>query len=65
MMALLAAGIEIFQYGFTSRQFSVADFGAGMAGVLIYLSMARMITKGYSAFSQVYNASVAFFGKSN
>jgi VanZ family protein len=65
MMALLAAGIEIFQYGFTSRQFSIADFGAGMAGVFIYLSMVRIITKGYSIFGQAYNASVAFFGKNN
>lgn len=65
MMALLAAGIEIFQYGFTSRQFSVADFGAGMAGVFIYLSMDRTITKGYNVVGQAYNAYVAFFGKNN
>lgn len=50
IMALLAAGIEIFQYCFTSRQFSVTDFGAGMAGVFVYLSILRIVRKLYSIF---------------
>ncbi|MCK5829822.1 MAG: hypothetical protein KAH20_05925 [Methylococcales bacterium] len=58
IMAILAAGIEFFQYGFTSRQFSIVDFGAGMAGVFIYLSILRIITKIYTTFNQAYNSSL-------
>lgn len=58
MMALLAAGIEIFQYYFTNRQFSIMDFGAGMAGVFIYLSLLKIITKVYTVFYQASKASL-------
>jgi len=49
IMALLAMGIEVVQHFFTTREFSVFDFAAGMAGVFVYLTLLKqkIITKFY------------------
>ncbi|MCF6204488.1 MAG: VanZ family protein [Methylococcaceae bacterium] len=45
ILVLLAAGIEIIQFYFTNRQLSILDFSAGLAGVLFYLSMYKIINR--------------------
>ena len=47
-MALLAMGIEVVQHYFTTRELSVVDFAAGLAGIFIYLAMLKIIIKTYN-----------------
>ncbi len=53
ILALLAAGIEIIQFYFTSRHFSMIDFGAGIAGVFFYLSIFKITSQIYTRFGEV------------
>lgn len=48
IMALLAMGIEIVQHYFTTRELSVVDFAAGLAGIFVYLVMLKIIVKMYN-----------------
>ena len=41
-MMLLSAGIEITQYLFTHREWSIIDFMAGIFGILVYLTLLRI-----------------------
>lgn len=55
ILVLVAAGIEIVQYYFTSRQLSFIDFVAGMTGIFAYLSALKIITRMSIIFDEVSN----------
>lgn len=58
VMAFLAIGIEVIQYLFTSREFSIIDFAAGMVGVFTYLVLLKITVQLFSGFGKSFKTAL-------
>ena len=57
IMAFLAMGIEVVQHFFTTRELSIIDFAASLAGIFVFLTMLKIIAKRYAGFGVTYKVS--------
>ncbi len=58
VMAFLAMGIEVVQYLFTSREFSIIDFAAGMVGVFTYLILLKITVQLFRGFGKNFKTAL-------
>ncbi len=56
-MAFLAMGIEVVQHFLTTRELSFIDFVAGLAGIVAYIAMLKIIAKRYVGFGMTSKVS--------
>lgn len=52
IMTLLAMGIEVVQHFLTTRELSIIDFAAGLAGIFVYFTLLKIVAKRYSGFDE-------------
>ncbi len=57
IMAFLAMGIEVVQHFLTTRELSFIDFVAGLAGIVAYIAMLKIIAKRYVGFGMTSKVS--------
>lgn len=55
VMILLAVGIEFAQYYFANRELSVIDFAASIMGIIVYVSIVKIMCRKYKTARKTFN----------